>query len=377
MSSTTTLALLKQRIAAARRRLAEAQVDALLITHPPDIRYLTGFVGDDSWAVLWQDHADVHVLSDFRFEEQIQHEAPQVRAIIRKKSLAEELARLTQRRKVKRLGLPKDHVTLALRAQLGGKLKGVNLKAMDDGLLEQRAVKDDEEIKAIVRALKIQEQAFQMLCGQLKPGMTEVEAAGRLEYLMRQGGADGTSFPSIVAADANASLPHAIPGRAKLRKGGIVLIDWGAKAGGYCSDLTRVVGLGGMSRTMQEIYRIVLEAQMAAIDAIAPGKTLQEIDAVARGIIAKAGYGKQFGHSLGHGIGLLIHEQPTLSPRSTGRLLPGHVVTVEPGIYLPGVGGVRIEDDVLVTDGGSRGNRGSRGHRVLSTLPKDLKSAMI
>jgi Xaa-Pro aminopeptidase len=147
-----------------------------------------------------------------------------------------------------------------------------------------------------------------------------------------------------------------------------VLFDWGAKWGGYCSDLTRVIGIGKMKSKMREIYQIVLDAQMAAIEAVAPGKKLSDIDAVARDIITKAGYGERFGHSLGHGIGLNIHEQPVLSGKSEGVLEPGHVVTVEPGIYLPGVGGVRIEDDVLVT---------AKGHRVLSDLPKTLESAII
>ena len=185
---------------------------------------------------------------------------------------------------------------------------------------------------------------------------------------MRLLGADGPSFPTIVAADANASLPHAIPGRRKVKKGGIVLIDWGAKWGGYCSDLTRVVALGKMPAKIQEIYQIVYDAQRAAIDAIEPGKALKEIDAAARTVIEKAGFGDQFGHSLGHGLGLDVHEQPTLSGRSKGSLEPGHVVTVEPGIYLPGVGGVRIEDDVLVT---------AKGRRVLSDLPATIGSTII
>jgi len=237
-----------------------------------------------------------------------------------------------------------------------------------DGLLMQRAVKTPEEVSLIRKALAIQQEAFKRTCRFIKPGRSEVEVAAYLEYEMRKLGADGPSFNTIIAADANASLPHAIPGKKKIRKGGIVLIDWGAKYGGYCSDLTRVVGVGAMSRKMREVYQVVLDAQMAAIDAIAPGKKLADIDKVARDIITRAGYGKAFGHSLGHGIGLDIHEQPTLASRSVGELQPGHIVTVEPGIYLPGVGGVRIEDDVLVTP---------RGGQVLSSLPKSLESAMI
>jgi Xaa-Pro aminopeptidase len=252
----------------------------------------------------------------------------------------------------------------SLKKKLGKK----HIEPIDDGLLKQRAVKSPDEIKAIRAALAIQQQAFVDLRDVLKPGETERQIAASLEFLMRSAGADGPSFPTIVAADANASLPHAVPGDRKLKAGGSVLIDFGARAHGYCSDLTRVVGLGSMPAKIKEIYKVVLEAQLAAIAAIKPGAKLRDIDAAARDVIVKAGYGPQFGHSTGHGIGLDIHEQPTLAARSEGSLEPGHVVTVEPGIYLPGVGGVRIEDDVLVTD---------KGHTVLSDLPKSLESAII
>ena len=203
----------------------------------------------------------------------------------------------------------------------------------------------------------------------LKPGQHEAELAAFLEYRVRALGADGVSFPTIVAADANAALPHAIPGRRKLKAGSSVLIDWGARFGGYCSDMTRVVALGKMKPKVREIYQIVLDAQLAAIDAIKPGVRQVDVDRVARDVIDQAGYGEQFGHGLGHGLGLDIHEAPRLSPLAgDGVLQPGHVVTVEPGIYLPGQGGVRIEDDVLVTE---------RGHRVLTDLPKTLESAII
>jgi Xaa-Pro aminopeptidase len=240
--------------------------------------------------------------------------------------------------------------------------------AVDDGLLDQRAVKQPMEISAIRQALKIQRQAFRRTLDQLRPGQTENQVAAFLEYQMRLLGADGASFPTIAAADANAALPHAIPGPRKLRRGGILLIDWGARFRGYCGDLTRVVALGKMPPKLREVYKVVLDAQLAAIDAVGPGKRLKDIDAVARCMIEKAGYGEYFGHGLGHGIGLDIHEQPVLSRRAKGELRPGHVVTVEPGIYLPGVGGVRIEDDVLVT---------ARGRQVLSDLPKSLESAII
>jgi Xaa-Pro aminopeptidase len=359
---------LDARVRALQERLADWKTPALLVTNPRDIRYLTGFVGDDSWAVVWAHGGPVSVISDFRFQEQIQREAPHVVVHLRKKGLADELAKMLGKRRIRGLALQAEYVTLAQRKTLGKKVPRVSFKAVDDGLLKQRAVKDPGEVAAIRRALKIQQEAYRRTLAQLKPGQSEEQIAAFLEYQMRLLGADGRSFPTIVAADANASLPHAIPGKAKVRSGGIVLIDFGARWGGYCGDLTRTIALGRMPAKVREIYRITLEAQLAAIAAIAPGKTLKEIDAVARNIIKKAGYSKRFGHGLGHGIGLDIHEQPVLSFRADGVLEPGQVVTVEPGIYLPGVGGVRIEDDVLVTP---------HGREVLSDLPKDLESAII
>lgn len=359
---------LADRVRGLQKRLKPSGASALLVTNPRDIRYLTGFIGDDSWALIPMKGSKVYILSDFRFDEQIAKEAPHARAVMRKKSLSHELAGLADNIGIDKVALQPDYVTLAQRKAIAKQLSAKRIVTPDDGLLKQRAVKDDDEVKAIRKALSIQERAFQETCEFIKPGQSEFEVAAYLEYRMRALGADGVSFPSIVAADANASLPHAIPGSKKIKAGGIVLIDWGAKWGGYCSDLTRVVGIGRMKPKMREIYQIVLDAQMAAIEAIAPGSKLSDIDAVARGVIDKAGYGERFGHSLGHGIGLDIHEQPVLSGKAEGVLEPGHVVTVEPGIYLPGVGGVRIEDDVLVTAG---------GHRVLSDLPKTLESAII
>ncbi len=359
---------LSDRLRAVRRRLRRWGVQALLVSNPQDIRYLTGFIGDDSWAVVWTGRSSVTVISDFRFQEQIQRQAPYLSVRMRKAALSDELAVLMDKARTKRLALQAAYVTLAQRTALVKKIGAARLLPIDDQLLAQRAVKDKSEVAAIRRALKIQQEAFRRTVGQIRPGQTEQHVAALLEYQMRMLGADGASFPTIVAADANASLPHAIPGQRKIKKSGVILIDWGARWKGYCSDLTRVVAIGKMPIKIQEIYRVVLEAQRTAIDAIAPGRRLKDIDTAARRVIEKAGYGAYFGHSLGHGIGLDIHEQPTLSARGQGVLQVGHVVTVEPGIYLPGQGGVRIEDDVLVTE---------RGRRVLSDLPTDLQSTMI
>lgn len=360
---------LLERVRSVRHRLQPWGVQALLVSNPRDIRYLTGFAGDDSWALVWARRTQMTIISDFRFQEQIQRQAPHVRLKMRKGPMAQALAQVIQRMGLKKLAMQRDWITIRQRRVLAKHLGAARrLVGVEDGLIRQRAVKDKSEVSAIRRALKIQQEAYRRTIAQIEPGQSEQQIAAFLEYQMRLLGADGSAFPAIVAADANASLPHAVPGPRKVKRGGVVLIDWGACWNGYCSDLTRVVAIGKMPARLRKVYEIVLEAQRAAIDAIAPGQPLAHVDAVARRVIKKAGYAEHFGHSLGHGLGLDVHESPTLSAHSKGVLEPGHLVTVEPGIYLPGIGGIRIEDDVWVTD---------RGRIILSDLPTDIESTII
>lgn len=358
----------KSRLKDLQKRIATWDVDALLVTNARDVRYLTGFIGDDSWALVRQRSQQVHILTDFRFLEQVTQEAPQAKAIIRKKSLTEELLKLRDRYDLGKLALQNSHVTLAQRQAIAKKLGAKTLKPVDDGLLTQRAVKDASELTKLRKAITIAQDAFVETLKHIKPGITEVALAGRLEYEMRLRGAEGPSFPPIVAVDANSSLPHAVPSTKKVKKGSLIQFDWGALYQGYCSDLSRVVAVGKMNRQLKALYPIVLEAQHRGIEALRAGASQKQVDEAARSVIRRAGFGPKFGHSLGHGVGLNIHEQPTLSPRSEGTVEAGHVVTVEPGIYLPGVGGIRIEDDVHVTQ---------RGPAVLSDLPRDLSDAII
>jgi Xaa-Pro aminopeptidase len=218
------------------------------------------------------------------------------------------------------------------------------------------------------RAIWIAERAFGVLRASLRPERTEKEVADELENQTRLYGGKGCSFPPIVAVGPRAALPHARPTAAKIGDDGFVLVDWGADAGPYKSDLTRVLVTGKISPKLERIYRVVLTAQERAIEAIRPGRTCHEVDHVARGVIAKAGFAKQFGHGLGHGIGLDIHEAPRLAAKVGLKLEPGMVVTVEPGIYLPGWGGVRIEDDVLVTNDGAE---------VLTSVAKQWEEAIV
>lgn len=357
---------LEARLTQLRTRIAESGADAMLLSFSSDIRYLTGFTGEDSWALVSE--REVMVLSDRRFEEELAVHTPYVKAVMRKNSLSEELGKAASRLRLGKLAVQGEHLTLVQRRSIFKHLKKTKLTLTEGWLVQQRAVKDAGEIALIEEAIGIQQEAFKKLLKQIKVGMTERQVCAKLEYAMRELGADGPAFKTIVGAGPNSSIPHYHPGDFKVERNQPLLIDFGAVKHGYHSDMTRVIVIGKLSKRMAEVYNVVREAQRAGIEAIAPGKRLKDIDAVARNIIKRAGYGKQFGHSLGHGLGLQIHEEPRLSWASKGELLPGHVVTIEPGIYLPGVGGVRLEDDVLVTPVGGR---------PLCSLPTDLNSAMI
>lgn len=359
----------RDRVNLVRDRIAAWKTDALLITNPRDIHYLTGFSGEDSWAIVHGGTSRVTILSDNRFDEQIDREAPKAQKVIRKGSLVEVLHKNFERRKYARLAVQAGYVTLHQRKELVKALGAKAIVPVDDGLLSQRAIKSPDEVAKIRQAGRIQIEAFGQMLRYAKPGMSEREVCGYLEFEMAKRGAEGPAFPTIVAADANSALPHAVPGAKKLRKGGMLLVDWGACYQGYRSDMTRVIAFGRWPKKIREIHPIVHEAQLTAIDMLGPGVSLSSVDKAARDVIKRAGYGKYFQHGLGHGIGLNIHEQPNFGARSKGALMPGHVVTVEPGIYLRGIGGVRIEDDILITE---------RGKRVLTDdLPAEADSCII
>jgi len=357
---------LAARVRKLRSRMNDAGLQGFLVTNPVDVRYLCDFPGEDSWALVTA--RQFYLFSDSRFDQQIDQSCPFVKKILRSGAMADAVAGVFGDLKADTVGIQAEHLTLYAQRKLASKVKDVKLKPTDHWLIEQRAIKDHMELRQIRRALSVQEQAFHQTMDQIQPGMSESEIVALIEYNMRWIGGEGVSFPTIVAIGTNSALPHHIVGRTRVKPTTPILIDFSAVAGGYTGDLTRVVALGGLSRRLTDIYNIVLEAQQAGVDAIAPGAKVKDVDAAARTVIDDAGYGEHFGHGLGHGIGLNVHERPVLSPRATGELVEGNVVTVEPGIYVPGVGGVRIEDDVLVT---------AKGHRKLSTLPAKLESAII
>ena len=367
---------LAHRVKGLRQRLRADGIDGLLVSNPRDIRYLTGFIGDDSWCYVPAGAGRVTVLSDLRFKSHIPEEAPHVRVFMRdikakrRESLADAAARLLPA-SVKRVGLQAGHLLVPTRKQIVKALGAKRVKDYDDQLLAQRSIKDDQEVRLLRKAVKIQQQAFLETREFIEVGMSENEVCAFLEYRMRALGATGPAFETIVAFDDHASHSHAIPGARKVKKNSSILIDWGATVGGYRSDMTRVINLGKPKPHIAEIYKVVEEAMRAAIDRVAPGVPIKELDDCARGILKRAGH--TLDHGLGHGIGLDIHEAPAIG-QSQDILKPGQVITIEPGIYLGGKeaprggGGVRLEDDILVTE---------KGHRNLCDLPTALEWSII
>lgn len=357
----------KSRLKRLRSALDRNSVPALLITNPADIRYLSPFCGDDSYALVTA--SSFHIISDFRYLGDLAPVKGLATVVIREADMLAAVKGVVSDLRLKRLAVQSEHLTIATHARLAGSLRPVKIIESSGVLTSLRIIKDDAEIAFIRRAVAIQQAALLATLKTIRPGQKEIEVAARLEFEMKSRGSVKPAFDTIIAADANAAKPHATPGQRKLKRNGIVLIDWGARSAGYCSDMTRVFALGKWPNEIAEIYKIVLDAHNAAMAAARPGITGKALDAVARDIITKAGYAPRFGHGTGHGIGLNIHEAPSLRKLDADTILrPGMVVTIEPGIYLPDVGGVRIEDDLLITKRGSEG---------LCTLPKTLNWATL
>lgn len=349
-------AYLKVRHKSVRTAMKALQLDGLLLTSPPDLAYLSNFTGDDSIGLFTD--KEFHLVTDFRYSEQAELEAAWLKLTVRDGPMAPALAGAIKTAKVQRIGFEANFTTVgqidALQRALNeAKIKNIELVPLEDVMTKIRMVKDDHEIDLIRKSVAVAEEAYEAVRDEIKVGLSESYLAGLLVFELRSRGASDSSFPVIVAAGSASSLPHYRPTDALVQRDQPLLIDWGALVKGYCSDLTRTLMIGRVSPKLKEIYKVVLAAQQAATDFLRPGVTTIQADRVARDVIDKAGYGKYFGHGLGHGIGREIHELPSL--RKSGgeeELRPGMVVTVEPGIYLPGVGGVRIEDDVLITHSG-------------------------
>jgi Xaa-Pro aminopeptidase len=346
------------RFASRRGKLLEIiereKVEALLVTGEKNVTYLTGFSGDSTWLLARVE--GTRAVSDFRYVTQLAEECPGLDAFIRPPNvkLHEAAIQVIKDAGIRRLGIEGHLVTVELRDQLTAGLDGVELVPVNWKIeTELRAIKDADEIAEIRTAIDLAQRGFLELRERLKPDLTERQAAFDLEHAIRRMGGERLSFPAIIAVGDRAALPHYRPGKRRIGDDPLLLVDWGAETPrGYKSDLTRTMTAGNITPQFENVYQTVLQAQQAMIAAIRPGVTCIDADKAGRDVIADAGYGDKYGHGGGHGIGLDIHEQPRMAPNGTGNLQAGMVVTVEPGIYLPGWGGVRIEDDVLVTDSG-------------------------
>lgn len=351
-----------------RRLLKKDLPRAMLVTSVPNVTYLTGFTGDSSYLLLMPE-GEV-ILSDHRYTTQLEEESPGIELATRGPELKmhELLSKVINKAKITRLAFEADEMTVARYAAIEKQLTNVELVATSSLVEQLRMIKDADEVKTIRQSIHCAQRAFDVVRASMRGEQTEKEVADALEMQVRLFGGSCTSFPPIVAVGPRAALPHAVPGERKIGDSDFVLVDWGARVGGYASDLTRILVTGRISPKLQKIHGVVATAQRRAIAAIKHGAPMKQVDAAAREHIAKAGYGKHFGHGLGHGIGLQIHESPRMGPKEDDVLKAGMVVTVEPGIYLPGWGGVRIEDDVLVT---------RTGFEVLTHVPHALEECTV
>lgn len=348
------------KLAKLRAEIDTAGIQAFMITRPENRRYISGFTGSAGTLVVTQTSA--YLLTDFRYIEQAQAQAPAFQVVRIGEPGQDALHDLLVADGINSLGFEQDYVTYAEYERLKQRL--TTELVPQSGIVEKlRQVKTEGEIAHMQRATQIAEAAFEQILPEIKVGRTELEIALDLEIAMRRLGAEGLAFSIIAASGPRSSLPHGRATERVLQAGDFLTLDFGAISGGYCSDMTRTVVLGQPSEKQLEIYNIVLQAQLQAQAAVRPGLQGKEVDQVARDIIAAAGYGDFFGHGLGHGVGLQVHEGPRAGKTSEDILQPGMVVTIEPGIYIPDFGGVRIEDMVLVTE---------TGHQNFNSSSKEL-----
>jgi len=344
-----------------REKLDKFKIDAIIITHLPNIRYLTGFSGSSAICIVTK--TDAFFLTDFRYKEQVKHQVKNFRKII---AIGKTSLDLIQEKKifgkVKKVGFEADHAPFSFILELKRKFKNIKFIPTKNFIEEIAAVKTPDEIENIKRAIKISEKVFYGILNLIKPGVSEIDIASEITYLHRKLGAEKDAFDIIVASGWRSALPHGVATGKKLKKGELVLIDFGCVYNGYHSDITRTISIGKASPEIKKIYQIVLDAQTKAIEGVRERLKANELDSIARDYIRQNGYAKFFGHSLGHGIGTEIHTLPRISPSSDYILQNGNVITIEPGIYLPGFAGIRIEDDVLINSNAE----------ILTSLPRNL-----
>lgn len=332
-------------------KLFENNINGLIVSKPENLYYITGFSGEGLTIITGQNN---YIITDFRYTEQAKHEATGFEIVETRPGLSHFLIayKLIKELDLQTIGVESHSLTVKEYDELAAIFKNIKL-IKTDGLIEElRAIKDAHEIDFIKTAQKITDKAFEHIIEYIKPEVSELDLVAELEYFMKKSGSQDVAFETILISGPKTSLPHGAPSERKLQPKDFVTIDFGARFNGYCSDMTRTVTIGEPSEQQLSIYNTVLNAQIKALELIKPGLKGKEIDNAAREYICQQGYGNCFGHGLGHGVGLEIHEEPRLSPTGESILLPGMVITVEPGIYIEKFGGVRIEDMVALTENG-------------------------
>lgn len=349
-----------KRIEKLRALMKKEIIDAYLVTSPANLRYLTNFTGTAGLALITLEKA--FFITDFRYTEQASEQVQGMTIIQQQGNIVDEIIKLMESEGINVLGFEDASMTYA-EYSIFEEVIDAEL-APASGMIEKlREQKDDGEIAIIEKACTIADEGFEHVLKMIRPGMTEIEVANQLDFFMRSLGATGTSFDTIVASGVRSALPHGIASEKMIEQGDLITLDFGCVYQGYVSDITRTFAIGDPGQQLKEIYQIVLEAQLKVIEVAQAGVTGAQLDGVARDFITEAGYGEAFGHSTGHGIGMEIHEGPNISRSNDTPLNVGNIITDEPGIYLAGLGGVRIEDDLVIL---------AEGNRILTRSPKEL-----
>jgi len=352
---------MKIRIEKLRAQLEALGLDGIIVSSPSNRRYMTGFTGTAGTVLISKDKAKI--VTDFRYVEQASEQAGEFEVVRGyRDGLMQQIADEIKRMNIRKLGFETEHLTFDVyqnyQTHIDAELIPVS------GLIERlRMVKTEDEIRLIRTAAEIADATFAQILTFIRPGQSEKEIANEMEAILRKHGADSSAFNLIVVSGHRSALPHGLASDKIVEKGDMLTLDFGAYYGGYRSDMTRTIAIGDPGEKLKDIYRIVLEAELASIELLKPGASCSEIDNYTHAYIDKLGYGEYFGHGTGHGIGLDIHEEPFFAAKSDKVLASGMIMTVEPGIYIPNLGGVRIEDDVLITD---------VGHEILTHSPKEL-----
>lgn len=348
------------RINRLRQLMKKNNLAGYFITDPYNLYYLTNFTGTTGAAIITMDQA--FFITDFRYTTQAQKQAYEYTIIENKGHLFDAVTDLAEKENLANLAFEELHVSFAEYSILE-EIIPCDLIPVSGLIEELREVKDEDEVAMIEKACEIADAGYKNVLEFIQPGMTEIEVANRLDFFMRSMGAAGVSFDTIVASGWRSAMPHGVASEKVIEKGDMITLDFGCYYKGYASDMTRTFAIGTPDSKLKEIYQIVLDVQLKVLKAAQPGVIGMQLDEIARDYIASLGYGENFGHSTGHGVGLEVHEAPAISMRSEQQLVVGNIVTDEPGIYIDGLGGVRIEDDLLIT---------KEGNRLLTHSPKEL-----